>query len=294
VIAERGQPNVAPYVSALPHKAARLLEHFCRRGASVPVHTEPCTEDRLQQAAARGSHKSAKDDVEFVCEEMLEFCAQGLWTVLPLSVALCLPHLGLSPLCMVPQQNRRSWLIVDYSYSGVNNDTVQLSPHEAMQFGRALHRLMERIVYADPIYGPVLLGKIDIAADGFYRIGLRPHDVPRLGVILPTIIGKPLVALPLALPMGWVASPPQFTAVTETACDLLNATLRVSMTPSPHPLESLPATPPPDAAHRSWTPRLARMGLPGTRLLQLAYGDVFVDDFLLAPKPSANNNGCFR
>ena len=144
---------------------------------------------------------------------------------------------------MVPQCNRRPRLIVDYSYSGVNDDTAQLSPHEAMQFGRALPRLLERIVYASPAYGPVQVGKIDIA-DGFYRIGISPHGAPRPGVILPMTTGKPLVAIPLALPMEWIESPPYFTAVTETACDLMNATLRASAPLPPHPLESLASTPP--------------------------------------------------
>jgi hypothetical protein len=88
----------------------------------------------------------------------------------------------------------------------------------------------------------VWLAKIDIA-DGLYRIGLQPFDVPRLGVILPTTGGEPLVALPLALPMGMVESLPYFTAVTENACDLLNASLRRGpLHLSPHHLDQLAAS----------------------------------------------------
>ena len=93
VLSERGRPDIAPDVSKLPHKAARLLDHLRRRGASVPMRTRPWTSERLRQAAMRGSHPSAKEEVAFVCAEMLEFCSQGFWTVLPLSVALRLPHL---------------------------------------------------------------------------------------------------------------------------------------------------------------------------------------------------------
>ena len=123
-------------------------------------------------AAKRGSHKSAKDYVEFVGEEMVEFSKQGFWTVLPLEVAITIPHLRLSPpLGVVPQRNRRPRLIVDYTYSGVNPDTLKMAPPEAMQFGKALQRVMQTIVNADPRFGPVTkLGKIDIS-DGFYRIG---------------------------------------------------------------------------------------------------------------------------
>jgi hypothetical protein len=261
VTGERGVSDIASGAASLPHKAARLLGHLRRRGAGVPLHTGPWGMDRLRLAAQRGSHRSAKDEVEFVCLEMMEFCEQGFWTVLPLQAALRLPHLRLSPLGVVPQRNRRSRLIVDYTYSGVNDETAWLAPPEAMQFGKALKRVLSKLVHADPSYGPALLGKIDIA-DGFYRIGIQPRDIPRLGVILPSDGAEPLVALPLSLPMGWVESPPYFTAVTETACDLLNTSLRHGETLPSHPLESLAATPPsaPTSPTGEKVPRLARMG----------------------------------
>lgn len=128
---------------------------------------------------------------------------------------------------MVPQRDRRPRLIVDYTFSSVNADTVPIAPKESMQFGRALNPVMEKVVKADPRYGPVHLAKIDIA-DGFlYRLWLQVADIPKLGVVLPTSPGQPtLVAFPLALPMGWIESPPFFTALTETACDLAKNQLR--------------------------------------------------------------------
>jgi hypothetical protein len=79
-----------------------------------------------------------------------------------------------------------------------------MAPRESMQFGRALQRLITSLVYANPTYGPPKLGKIDIA-DGFYRVGVRTCDIPKLGVALPHTPGNArLVAFPLALPMGWV------------------------------------------------------------------------------------------
>jgi hypothetical protein len=232
--------------------------------------------------------------VEFVCAEMLEFCEQGFWTVLPLHVALLLPNLRLSPLGVVPQRNRRARLIVDYTFSGVNDETARLAPPEAMQFGRTLHRLIQRIVHAAPAYGPVYLGKIDIS-DGFYRIGLQPRDIPRLGVILPTTSGEPLVALPLALPMGWVESPPYFTAVTETACDLANARLHNPAPLPHHPLEPVSQTPPPDTKPSAdWTPRLAAHGSARPRPPPLAYTDVYVDDFVLAAQTKRQRQRVLR
>lgn len=292
VSGERGTADISATVAAIPHKASRLLTHLRQRGAGVPLRSEPWTPERIHLAARRGSHQSAKEEVEFVCSEMLEFCEQGFWTVLPLSVALTLRHLRLSPLGVVPQRNRRPRLIVDYTFSGVNAETARLAPHEAMQFGKALQRVLAKLVQADPVYGPVRLAKIDIA-DGFYRIGIQPRDVPRLGVILPSDTATPLVALPLALPMGWVESPPYFTSVTETACDLLNDTLRRWDHLPPHRLESLASTPPNHLA-TSDTPQQARGGSTQRRLPPLAYGDVYVDDFILAAQTKRHQQRVMR
>ena len=84
-----------------------------------------------------------------------------------------------------------------------------------MQFGHALQRILQRMYDADPRHGTIYMMRVDIA-DGFYRVGLAPEDVPSLGVCLhlgPD--GKTMVAFPLVLPMGWVKSPPQFCSVTD-------------------------------------------------------------------------------
>ncbi|KAI2509948.1 hypothetical protein MHU86_4513 [Fragilaria crotonensis] len=157
-------------------------------------------------------------------------------------------------------------------------------PQKQCNSGRPFNVSWQRSLQANPAYGPVYLAKIDIA-DGFYRIGLQPRDIPRLGVVLPSDTSDPLVAFPLALPMGWVESPPYFTSVTETACDLLNAALRRWDPPLPHRLETLAATPPATTtqvptsstvAAAAW--QMARMGSPTLQTPPLAY----VDDFILA------------
>ena len=144
----------------------------------------------------KGPHKSAKDHIPFVCQEMADFQAQGYWTILPYHAVRHLPNLRISPLGVVPQRERRPRLIVDYTYSRVNDDTLRLAPREAMQFGRTLQRVLTRLVHLNPRYGPAKLGKIDIA-DGFYRVPIRAADVPKLGVALPHTCGPPLVAFPL-------------------------------------------------------------------------------------------------
>ena len=155
----RGTSQLSDGVKRLPHKAGRLLDLLRRKGATAPMRNAPWTHEQILAAASRGSHKSARDHTEFVCEELVDFCRQGYWTVLPLSAVEHWPSLRLSPLGVVPQRERRPRLIVDYIFSGVNGDTVRMAPKEAMQFGRALQRVLTQVVHADPRYGPPKLAK---------------------------------------------------------------------------------------------------------------------------------------
>ena len=300
----RGASNLTANVGDLPHKAARLLKHLRLRGAGVLTSTDPWTLAKRDAAVKRGAHKSAQLDREFVLEEMLDFCRQGYWVVLPYSLVRLWPRLRVSPIGAVPQRDRRPRLIVDYSFSGVNEETVQLAPAEAMQFGRALQRVIQRIVEADPRYGPVHMAKLDIA-DGFYRVWVQVQDVPRLGVVLPTSPGQPtVIAFPLPLPMGWVESPPYFTALTETSCDLANSqlrdgapTLRVT-----HRLEATAATPPPSVGdednstkrHSSYQRPRSYQRMRSAGRPPVAAVDVYVDDFLLLAQTAPQRRAVMR
>ena len=172
---QRGPPDLAPSVGSLPHPAAHLLKHLRVHGAPIPVTTGPWSQVHRDRAAQRGSHKSAKDHTSFVRAEFVDFLHKKFWTILPYRRVQALPNLRLSPLGVVPQRERRPRLIVDLSYSRVNQECLPVAPSEAMQFGRTLQRLLQRLLAADPVLGPVFLSKIDIA-DGFYRIQLAPRD----------------------------------------------------------------------------------------------------------------------
>ncbi len=74
--------------------------------------------------------------------------------------------LRLSPLGVVPQRGRRPRVIVDYSFHGVNTETLKLSPAEAMQFEKANARLQSHLVKANGKYGDCHVYKVDIS-DGF-------------------------------------------------------------------------------------------------------------------------------
>ena len=288
VASARGRSNINEAVATLPHRAARLLSHLSKRGVSVPTSTVPWSKQRKDDAIQRGPHQSSQGERQFVAEEMLDFCAQGYWIVLPYDAVSNMLHLRVSPMGVVPQRDRRPRLIVDYTFSGVNAETLSWAPREAMQFGRALQRVFTTIVHADQRYGPVFLAKIDIA-DGFYRVWLHLADIVKLGVAIPTAPGCPLmVAFPLALPMGWVESPPYFCTLTETACDRANDMLSTRSTPclnQAHRLEQVASTPPPADADEPSLPRQTVVSplptLKGSGRPPVARVDVYVDDFLL-------------
>jgi hypothetical protein len=235
----------------------------------------------------RGPHKSARDYIEFLREEMLDFIKKGFWLLLPYAELRPLVNLIIHPIGVVPQQSRRPRIIVDYSFYGFNMETVKLAPGEAMQFGKTLERILHAIVEADPQYGPVHLIKVDIA-DGFYRVWLNSSDIPKLAVAVPALDGDtPLLAIPLVLPMGWTESPPYFCAMTETVADIANERAAAGWIPPPHRLDSVadsipdvevsppaPRTSPPAVPIPTRTPNTRHRSRP------LAEFEVFVDDFI--------------
>ena len=209
------------------------------------MSTPHWTAAQCDAAVRRGPHKSSFEHLEFLGNELADMVEdRATWLVLPYNVMRHFPNLRVSPMGVVPQLERRPRPIVDYSFSGLNANTIRIAPVKAMQFGRALERLITQVVRSDPRFGPVHFFKIDIA-DGFYRVWLDIAHIPTLAVAIPTLPGEPqLLALPLALPMGWTQSPPAFCAVTETIADLANARLhRHHPYPGPHRLETLARTP---------------------------------------------------
>ena len=275
-------------VKNLPHSAAGLLHHYKTKGVPVTMKTERWTYQRKLAALARGPHKSAKEHVEFLREEYAAMIKKGHWTLIPARLIMDHPDLRLSPLGVVPQRDRRPRTISDYSYFGVNEDTAALAPQEAMQFGRALYRLLQKVHDSNPRLGAVRMAKVDIA-DGFYRIGLRAKDALKLAVLFPTRGGEePLVGVPLTLPMGWKESPPAFCTATETVADLANQAIANNLKELyrlPHRLDEISETPVQAEPPRPKACSIASANPPpttaGPKLQRpLQYWDVYVDDFL--------------
>ena len=279
----RGVSNISPHLSALHHPAQHLIRHLSHTGLPVVTHTPPWTDTQRDLAVQRGPHSSSLEHITFLRDELADMVERATWLVLPYSKLRHLSRLRVSPMGVVPQHERRPRPIVDYTFSGVNDDTVGLAPHEAMQFGHTLERLLTQVVHANPKFGPVHFFKLDIA-DGFYRVWLRAEDVPILAVSISALPGEPpLLALPLALPMGWTQSPPAFCAVTETIADHANALLhKQRQFCRPHRLDLLADTSAPTTVSPSHAPMTLLPRDPNIQHFArpLRAVDVFVDDFI--------------
>jgi hypothetical protein len=177
--------DIHPQVQQLPHPAANLLHALHTSGASAQLIDPPWSAQHKTNTLARGSHRSATKHSDFIREEFADMIEKRFWTVLPASWVIEHPELRLSPLGVVPQHERRPRVICDYTFSGVNEATQPTGPQPAIRFGHALRRILTQIVRANPTFGPVLLGKYDLA-DGFYRIPLNATHAARLACVLPS------------------------------------------------------------------------------------------------------------
>jgi hypothetical protein len=177
----------------------------------------------------------------------------------------------------------------------VNEDTIELCPAECMQFFRALLRILQQIDRSDPCLGPVYLSKIDIV-DGFYRIDIRPDDIPKLAIMFPTQDGEEqFTGLPLVLTMGWKQSHRLFLTSTETVADLANTNLQAKVISQAHCLDAvsessikLEIPSPVNVSGPSHSPLPAPATQLHTRPHPVKGWDVYVDDFIGMVQGSSN------
>ena len=141
----RGRSALSADIGSLPHDAAGYLDYLRQLGAPVHSSAPPKSPDDLQAAVDRGPHPSAVDHQEFLWEESLEMCKRRHTMVLPFSAVKHLRGVQVSPPGVVPQANRRPCTIADLTFWGVNGATVDLTHKEAMQFSRALRRILFQI-----------------------------------------------------------------------------------------------------------------------------------------------------
>ena len=153
IVSVRGEPDIHSAVGTLPHKAAPLLDQMRLKGTPVKIDRPPLTPKQLAAAITYGSHNSCDRDPSFLRTEMRDFFEKGFWIVLPLEYAVGLNGLRLSPAGLIPQRDLRDRIVIDYTWSGVNEATRHLAP-DSMQFDHALKRILQRMYDADPVMVP--------------------------------------------------------------------------------------------------------------------------------------------
>ena len=321
----RGRSYLSPGLDSVDHPAVPLLKRWRDEGVPAQVKGDPWTPEQRDACVQRGCHKSATEHTNFLREEMADFISNKFWMVLPYELLRSNDDLYLSPAAVKEERERRPRLISDHSFdwgwSPVNDLTLPHAPPEAMQFGGTLPRILRHIRHANPKFGPPRLCKHDIK-DGFYRMFLRPADCLHLSLVLPRIPGEPqLIAIPMACTMGWVQSPPTFSAMSETICDHASSSFQASPTQvRPHRLEPVASLH--DDLDPSWEPRprepdttaadsLLRtapgasasthldLDIPSPPTNQpwsrpLAENDVFVDDFIQLAQGGPRRMKTFR
>ena len=265
----------------LQHPAKHILQKYKTTGVPVVTSNTPLSSKDLDKAIHRGPHPSANNYANFLCGEFISMINKEQWIVLPYDDIKNIPNLRISPPGVVPQRDRRPRWIGDYTWSGVNSDTIDIAPMGSMQFGRALDRILRQIVTANPNLGPISIIKTDIS-DGFYRVSLRWEDIPKLALSFPHVPGlPPLVALPLRLPMGWKLSPPHFCATTETITDIANRNMKNMHLPTlPHHLSEQANTIDPESYSTVKPTTIPRDPNLPTATKPLAASEVFVDDII--------------
>jgi hypothetical protein len=109
----------------------------------------------------------------FLFKDVWDMIRKRYWVVLPFSAVQHFKSLKLAPAGVVPQRTWRPRPKMDYTFTAVNQGSLDITPMDAMQFGTTIHRILQRIAYAWSIHGPVLMSKIDLS-DGYYRVPLSP------------------------------------------------------------------------------------------------------------------------
>lgn len=168
VEAVRGRSDLSPEVGQLQHHASQLLDSLRRDGAPVLLSSLPLGTKEKERARRNGSHHSCQADIPFVLQELIDFASKGFWVIMSYDDVKDMIELRLSPIGLVPQRDRRSRIVVDYTFHGVNDATADVACN-SMQLGLALQRILQRIYDSDPANGPGYMIKVDIS-DGFYRV----------------------------------------------------------------------------------------------------------------------------
>jgi hypothetical protein len=188
----------------------------------------------MEAAIERGPHVSAMDPEAMtqLQQEVADKVKKGqakliLWDEIKDDPP---PELKISPIAMIPHKSRQFRAILDLSFRlklkndsfipSVNESTTLEAPAGAIdQMGHVLSRLIHAMADAGP-EDKVFMAKFDIK-DGFWRLNCKTGEEWKFSYVLPQDEGEPVrLVVPSSLQMGWVESPPNFCAASETARDV--------------------------------------------------------------------------
>ena len=142
---------------------AHLEEPLIRHAAEhrVPIaFPQGMDEEERDAVTFYGTHTSARKEAEFIHTESAEKVQAGHVAVFPLEAVTSLQNLWLLPVLVIPQVGRRTRLVFDFTWSGLNKTSERLDPMEAMRFGGAIQHILKQVLTADPRLGPVYLSKV--------------------------------------------------------------------------------------------------------------------------------------
>ena len=98
--------------------------------------------------------------------------------------------------------------IVDYTFSGVNETTVNLAPPESWQFRKSLDRIIQNTAGVNPQHGTVSFSKYNLA-DTLMSVSISASMILKLAVAVHnTLLDKdPLIAVPIVHPCPNLTNP---------------------------------------------------------------------------------------
>ena len=91
--------------------------------------------------------------------------------------------------------------IDDYTFSGVNETTVNLAPPDDMQLRKTLYRIIQNAAGVNPQHGTVNISKYNLA-DTLLSVGLSASMILKLAIAVPKTLldNSPLIAVSIVLP----------------------------------------------------------------------------------------------
>jgi hypothetical protein len=231
---------------ALLHPATGLLEQWSTFGC--PTHTgQPWSKDKIWVAVAQGPHQSALSTAAIAhsaAEATEKVCTKQARIVAWEDIKDDSPEqLKILPIASILYKLKDFRSIVDLSFrhclaiSGVrvavNNTTIKTAPKGAIdQIGECMSRIIHRFSKMEPT-AKVFMAKLDMKGS-FWWMDCEEGEEWNFAYILPQLEVEPIkLMIPTSLQMGWVESPPSFSAATETALDVTTECFQM-------PVSSLP------------------------------------------------------